>query len=346
MEEAFAVRRGLTVCGLELEGGHDRRDRPCGHEVRIDVARGVGAGAGSDDLGDHPDRLIEHHRAVARHRKARPEEVDMRLDVTRVSDDAGRDVGEDVLERDEDRLVGRSIAERVHMDLELRPPGGDDRLFLRPEVVVEGPHGHVGRCGDVVRRDGLQPSLEGETQDGLADRGSRFGLLAFAKAGALVHAGTVSQRAESCKFAGRCSVRLDQSRRSCRILPIGRVSMYQILLYVHIICAVIWVGGAFFSQLLALRVERSTDPADLPKLGRNLEYLGMRVFLPASILLFLAGAAMVAQQWGFGQTWVAVSMGLWLAVGHRRRGLHRTADEEDRRAVRSGRPDLGGGARR
>ena len=88
--------------------------------------------------------------------------------------------------------------------------------------------------------------------------------------------------------------------------------MYQVLLFVHIICAVIWVGGAFFSQLLALRVERSTDPADLPKLGRNMEFLGLRVFLPASILLVLAGAAMVAQQWGFGQTWVAVSMGLWL----------------------------------
>ena len=88
--------------------------------------------------------------------------------------------------------------------------------------------------------------------------------------------------------------------------------MYQVLLYVHIICAVIWVGGAFFSQLLALRVERSTDPTDLPKLGRNMEFLGLRVFLPASILLVLAGAAMVAQQWGFGQTWVAVSMGLWL----------------------------------
>jgi len=88
--------------------------------------------------------------------------------------------------------------------------------------------------------------------------------------------------------------------------------VYQVLLYVHIICAVIWVGGAFFAQLLALRAERSTDPADLPKLGRNVEFLALRVFLPASILLVLAGAAMVAQQWGFGQTWVAVSMGLWL----------------------------------
>ena len=88
--------------------------------------------------------------------------------------------------------------------------------------------------------------------------------------------------------------------------------MYQLLLYIHIICAVIWVGGAFFAQLLAIRVQRSTDPADLPKFGRNVEFLGQRVFLPASILLFLAGAAMVAQQWSFGQTWVAVSMGLWV----------------------------------
>jgi uncharacterized membrane protein len=88
--------------------------------------------------------------------------------------------------------------------------------------------------------------------------------------------------------------------------------MYLVLLYVHIVCAVIWVGGAFFSQLLAIRVARSTDPADLPKLGRNMEFLGMRVFLPASILLFLAGLGMVAQQWSFGQTWIALAIALWI----------------------------------
>jgi uncharacterized membrane protein len=88
--------------------------------------------------------------------------------------------------------------------------------------------------------------------------------------------------------------------------------MYEVLLFVHVVCAIIWVGGAFFAQLLALRVERSTDPEDLPKFGRNVEALGMRVFLPASIVLFLAGAVMVAQRWSFGDVWVSVSMGLWL----------------------------------
>lgn len=88
--------------------------------------------------------------------------------------------------------------------------------------------------------------------------------------------------------------------------------MYEVLLYVHIVCAIIWVGGGFFAQLLAIRVARSTDPADLPKFGRHIEFLGTRVFLPASIILFIAGAAMVAQQWSFGQVWVSVSMALWL----------------------------------
>ena len=89
--------------------------------------------------------------------------------------------------------------------------------------------------------------------------------------------------------------------------------MYQLLLYVHIVCAVIWVGGAFYSQLLAVRVSRSSDPAELPRLGMHLSALGMRVFLPASILLFVAGLGMVIQNWRFSDLWISVSMGLWLA---------------------------------
>jgi uncharacterized membrane protein len=88
--------------------------------------------------------------------------------------------------------------------------------------------------------------------------------------------------------------------------------MYQLLLYTHIICAVIWVGGALYAQLLALRVTRSPDPSELPHLARHIEYIGSRVFLPAALLLFVAGTAMTLQAWSFGQTWIAVSVGLWV----------------------------------
>jgi uncharacterized membrane protein len=88
--------------------------------------------------------------------------------------------------------------------------------------------------------------------------------------------------------------------------------MYQLLLYIHIICAFIWVGGAIYAQLLAFRVARSPDPSELPHLARHIEYIGTRVFLPAALLLFVAGAAMTLQAWSFGRLWIAVSVALWV----------------------------------
>jgi uncharacterized membrane protein len=88
--------------------------------------------------------------------------------------------------------------------------------------------------------------------------------------------------------------------------------MYQLFLYVHIICAVIWVGGAVYAQLLGLRVSRSSDPSELPHMARHVEFIGSRVFLPAAVLLFVSGAVMTLQAWSFGQAWIAVSVALWV----------------------------------
>jgi uncharacterized membrane protein len=91
-----------------------------------------------------------------------------------------------------------------------------------------------------------------------------------------------------------------------------RAIVYQLVLFVHIICAVIWVGGAFTIQALAILVSRSDDPMELPRLGRNLEIIGTKVFMPAAVGLFLAGVVMTIQNWSFGDTWIAVSIALWI----------------------------------
>jgi uncharacterized membrane protein len=78
------------------------------------------------------------------------------------------------------------------------------------------------------------------------------------------------------------------------------------------VCAVIWVGGAFAIQALAVLVSRSDDPMELPRLGRNLEIIGSRVFMPAAVVLFVAGALMTVQQWSFGNTWIAASVALFI----------------------------------
>lgn len=88
--------------------------------------------------------------------------------------------------------------------------------------------------------------------------------------------------------------------------------MYEIALYVHILCAMAWVGGGFFAQLLVMRVERSPDPEEYPRLVHHLSFIVERLFIPASILLFVAGLFMTIQRWEFQQTWIAIAIVLWL----------------------------------
>jgi uncharacterized membrane protein len=108
-------------------------------------------------------------------------------------------------------------------------------------------------------------------------------------------------------------------RRGARILDRGatgadrwRATVYELIVFIHVLSAIVWVGGAFVIQVFAILSQRSTDPNDLPRLGRQVEFVGLRVFLPASILLFVAGLIMTAQRWGFGQPWISISMLLWI----------------------------------
>ena len=89
--------------------------------------------------------------------------------------------------------------------------------------------------------------------------------------------------------------------------------MYEVLKYVHILAAIVWVGGAFYMQLVAIRASRSDDPADLPRFGAEVEAVGAKVFPLASIILLIAGIIMVLQRWSFNQVWVAVALVLWVA---------------------------------
>jgi uncharacterized membrane protein len=89
--------------------------------------------------------------------------------------------------------------------------------------------------------------------------------------------------------------------------------MYNVLLYIHIICGLIWVGGAVTLQVLAVIASRSADSSDLPRVGHYAERVGTLVFIPASLILFVAGVLMVLQAWNFGQLWVAVAVVLWIA---------------------------------
>jgi len=90
------------------------------------------------------------------------------------------------------------------------------------------------------------------------------------------------------------------------------LDLYTILLSVHIIAAIIWIGGGFSLMLLLARMRREQDPAALSGLLRHGAVLGQRIFGPASLLLVIVGFGLVADgDWDF-KLWLILGIVGWL----------------------------------
>jgi uncharacterized membrane protein len=87
------------------------------------------------------------------------------------------------------------------------------------------------------------------------------------------------------------------------------MSSYELLLFVHVLAAVVWVGGAMSLQVLAIRAERSADGGRIANFATEAEWVGSRVFLPSSIVLLLAGIGLTLEgDWGFTTPWVLLGL--------------------------------------
>ena len=67
------------------------------------------------------------------------------------------------------------------------------------------------------------------------------------------------------------------------------------LVAIHILCAVIWVGGAFVTQLYGLRALSPNGAIALGPFSRETEFVGQRTFLPASLILLGTGLWLIGR---------------------------------------------------
>ena len=70
--------------------------------------------------------------------------------------------------------------------------------------------------------------------------------------------------------------------------------MYDFLLAVHILCAVIWVGGGATLHVLARRARKQGGDAILAY-TRESAWLGPRMYAPLAIILLVAGILLVGE---------------------------------------------------
>jgi len=82
---------------------------------------------------------------------------------------------------------------------------------------------------------------------------------------------------------------------------------YNELKFVHVLAAVIWVGGAATAQVYALLAVRTNDPVKVAAFAGDTEFVGTRIFLPASLILLVSGILTVRESsgaWDYNQGWV------------------------------------------
>jgi uncharacterized membrane protein len=87
------------------------------------------------------------------------------------------------------------------------------------------------------------------------------------------------------------------------------ISLYALLVFVHISAAVIWLGSAFAFEFISLRLGHAGAEGRRRHLFLG-EWFGPRIFMPASILTILSGILLVVSGgWHFTRLWIMLALG-------------------------------------
>ena len=91
------------------------------------------------------------------------------------------------------------------------------------------------------------------------------------------------------------------------------LTLYDWLLFAHVLAAMVWVGGAVVLMALSIITLRGRDPQGVARFVRTLPVLGPAVLAPATIGVVGFGVWLVldSDAWEFGQTWIVVALALF-----------------------------------
>lgn len=88
------------------------------------------------------------------------------------------------------------------------------------------------------------------------------------------------------------------------------MDLFETLKTLHVLAAVIWVGGAAAVQVFAIRTLAASEPQRIAAFAKDTEWVGTRIFTPASLLVLALGIWMVIDrpEIAFGDTWIILGL--------------------------------------
>jgi uncharacterized membrane protein len=87
------------------------------------------------------------------------------------------------------------------------------------------------------------------------------------------------------------------------------VTRYEALRFVHVLAAMVWLGGAAIAQVFALRMKHA-EPGHRLGFAKDQRAAARSVFVPAQVVLLGTGVWMVADApaIGFSQAWIVIGI--------------------------------------
>jgi hypothetical protein len=88
------------------------------------------------------------------------------------------------------------------------------------------------------------------------------------------------------------------------------MTLYELLLFIHVLASIVWIGAGFLSLLLATTYDRESDEVAIKRFLHDQEWLAMRLFVPASLIVVLMGIALVIESdaWTFSYLWIVLGL--------------------------------------
>ena len=96
------------------------------------------------------------------------------------------------------------------------------------------------------------------------------------------------------------------------VVFLADTSWYFVFKTIHVLAAIIWLGGGAVITVLAWRAQRAKDTPQLLQIGKQAEWLSTRVFVPASLTVFVMGVILMHKgDWGYDHFWVLFGLIAW-----------------------------------
>lgn len=87
------------------------------------------------------------------------------------------------------------------------------------------------------------------------------------------------------------------------------MTTYEVYLLLHIAAAIVWIGAAFMMVLLVTRARLERDAARMWTFAREGEWLGLRLFLPANLVVLVSAVLLVHEgDWGYDALWIRLGI--------------------------------------